>query len=348
MHERRWKDFIPSPSDILVTILVVVAVVAGLKVSLDILSSNSTPDPVSLEGSHTPGAPTDSTAGPETSSPTSTSSPGASTGVVPPSLMTTVERMAAQMRCQTLVTSEPLTAVTYNIKSGRAGGLPRLLGVMRRTDAEVFLLQEVDNHRRSTGNVDQAGWFASQLGGWHYAFGRNVTFGDGLYGTAVVSKYPILSWTNTPLPNINHSQPRGLLHVVINFHGTKVSIYDTHLDNTSGANRLQQAARISQIMAADPNPKILGGDMNTWPGSAPDRVLASRLNDTWNVAGSGKGATHPAGHPRTRIDFLMYGGPGLRATSAVVLPDTASDHLAVRAQYELSGIKTVKCTRRQE
>jgi endonuclease/exonuclease/phosphatase family metal-dependent hydrolase len=265
---------------------------------------------------------------------------------VSPSLIATVEQMAAQTRCQTVVSDEPLTASTYNIKSGRAGGLTRILGVMRRANAEVYLLQEVDNHRRSTGNIDQAGWFASQLGGWHYAFGRNVTFGDGLYGTAVVSKFPIISWTNTPLPNINHSQPRGLLHVVINFHGTEVSIYSTHLDNTSGANRLRQASTISQILAGDPRPKILGGDMNTWPGSAPDRVLASRLSDTWEVAGAGKGATHPAGHPRTRIDFLMYGGPGLRAVSAVVLPDTASDHLAVRAQYELDGIKTVKCTRK--
>jgi len=321
-------------------------VVAGLKVSLDILSSNSTPEPVTLDGNHSPGVPTDSTDGPS-----STTSPGASASPrgVSSSLLNTVERMAASTRCQTLVTSEPLTAVSYNIKSGRAGGLSRLLGVMQRADAEVYLLQEVDNHRRSTGNVDQAGWFAARLGtNWHYAFGRNVTFGDGLYGVAVVSKYPILSWTNTRLPDINHSQPRGLLHVVINFHGTKVSIYDTHLDNTSGANRLRQAGTISQIMAADPNPKILGGDMNTWPGSAPDRVLASHLYDTWNVAGAGKGATHPAGHPRTRIDFLMYGGPGLKATSAVVLHDIASDHLAVRAQYELSGIKTVKCTRRQE
>ncbi|MBM0127959.1 endonuclease/exonuclease/phosphatase family protein, partial [Pimelobacter simplex] len=266
-------------------------------------------------------------------------------GVLVPPLAMEAERQSAQLVCQAQIGTTQFTALAYNIKSARAGSLDRLLGVMQRSKATVILLQEVDYKRRSTGSVDQAGWFAERLGGWGSAFGRNVTFGDGLYGTAVVSKYPILSSQNTPLPNIGKAQPRGLLHVVIDVEGVEVSVYSTHLDNTSANIRTAQASRISSILAADPRPKILGGDMNTWPNSGPERILSSRLSDSFVVAGNGgKGATHPAGSPRTRIDYLLYGGPDLTATSSVVMAEGGSDHLPVRADFTLGGIKTEKCS----
>ena len=113
-------------------------------------------------------------------------------GVLVPPLAMEAERQSAQLVCQAQIGTTQFTALSYNIKSARAGSLDRLLGVMQQSKATVILLQEVDYKRRSTGSVDQAGWFAERLGGWGSAFGRNVTFGDGLYGTAVVSKYPIV------------------------------------------------------------------------------------------------------------------------------------------------------------
>ncbi|TNM37545.1 hypothetical protein FHP29_17220 [Nocardioides albidus] len=331
-----------SSLDMVVTLVAVVVVLAGLSVSL-IFPPDEPATPVAHEGRRTPSASTGPTGTPgpaETPAPTATESPG----VLVPPLAMEAERQSAQLVCQAQIGTTEFTALAYNIKSARAGSLERLLGVMQRSKAEVILLQEVDNRRRSTGSVDQAGWFAERLGGWHHAFGRNVTFGDGLYGTAVVSKYPILSSENTPLPNIGRAQPRGLLHAVIDIEGVEVSIYSTHLDNTSANIRTAQASRISSILAADPRPKILGGDMNTWPNSGPERILSSRLSDSFVVAGSGGGATHPASRPRTRIDYLLYGGPELTATSSVVMSEGGSDHLPVRSAFTLGGIKTEKCS----
>ena len=45
-----------------------------------------------------------------------------------------------------------------------------------------------------------------------------------------------------------------------------------------------------------------------------------------------------------RIDYLLYGGPDLTATSSVVMPAGGSDHLPVRADFTLGGIKTEKCS----
>ncbi|MBM7515858.1 endonuclease/exonuclease/phosphatase family protein [Nocardioides nitrophenolicus] len=330
-----------SSVDMVVTLVAVVVVLAGLSVSL--IFPPDAPDPqVAHEGRRESAAPRATDVGdpvtPTAPVPTDTG------GVLVPPLAMEAERKSAQLVCRAQIGTTQFTALSYNIKSARAGSLERLLGVMQQSKATVILLQEVDYKRRSTGSVDQAGWFAERLGGWGSAFGRNVTFGDGLYGTAVVSKYPILSSENTPLPNIGRAQPRGLLHVVIDVEGVEVSIYSTHLDNTSANIRTAQATRISSILAADPRPKILGGDMNTWPNSGPERILSSRLSDSFVVAGSGGGATHPAGKPRTRIDYLLYGGPDLTATSSVVMPAGGSDHLPVRSEFTLGGIKTEKCT----
>ncbi|WP_141003504.1 endonuclease/exonuclease/phosphatase family protein [Nocardioides humi] len=327
-----------SSLDVVVTLVAVVVVLAGLSVSLIFPpGAPDTPDAsIAREGKRT----TPAVVATDVPVPEATETGG----VVVPPLAMEAERQSAQLVCQALIGTHEFTALSYNIKSGRAGGLERLLGVMQRSTADVILLQEVDNKRRSTGSVDQAAWFAGRLGGWHSAFGRNVTFGDGLYGTAVVSKYPIVSSVNTPLPNSGKAQPRGLLHVVIDVEGVEVSIYSTHLDNTSNNIRTAQASRISSMLAADPRPKILGGDMNAWPGAGPARILTSRLTDSFVVAGRGGGATHPANRPRGRIDYLLYGGPELKALSADVLPDGGSDHLAVRARYELGGIKTEKCS----
>ncbi len=332
---RRRKAGAFSSLDLVVTLVAVIVVLAGLSVSL--LFPPDAPDPqVPHEGHRTTGPVTVAQGAP---SPTVTDA----SGVVIPDLAAEAERQSSQLVCQALIGTEDFVALSYNIKSARAGSLDRLLGVMQRSQATVLLLQEVDNRRRSTGSVDQAGWFAERLGGWYDAFGQNVMFGDGAYGTAVVSKYPIVSSQNTPLPNPNRAQPRGLLHVVIDVKGVEVSIYSTHLDNTSANGRAAQASAISSILQRDPRPKILGGDMNTWPNSGPEQTLNSHLTDSWDVAGSGGGATHPAGHPRTRIDFLFYGGPDLAATSARVLSEGGSDHLPVRVGYTLGGIKTEKC-----
>lgn len=249
---------------------------------------------------------------------------------------------AQQLVCRTQLSDFSFVVLSYNIKSARAASLQRLADNIKRSGADAVLLQEVDNRRRSTGSVDQAAWLANSMGGWYSAFGQNVSFGDGKYGTAIISRFPILSSENHRLPNAG-VQPRGLLHAVVDVKGVEVSLYSTHLTNVNAGLRASQARSVATIVSRDPRPRILGGDMNAWPTSQPTRILASALTDTWVVAGQGKGATHPARRPRTRIDYLLHGGPELSATSADVRYDGGSDHLGVRATYRLGGIADEEC-----
>ena len=234
-----------------------------------------------------------------------------------------------------------ITVVSYNIKSGHGGGsLGAISAALTASGADVVLLQEVDQLRATSGNVDQPAVIGGALGMSH-AFGANVYYGGPKqYGTAVLSRYPLVSTENTHLPSspgTGTTQQRGLLHTVIDVEGTEVSIYDTHLQNQNERARMLQTAAINSIVAADPRPQILGGDFNAQPESGPLNVLKAHWTDTWGAVGVGDGRTHPARNLRGRIDYLMNAGPQITPLTADVLPAVLSDHRAVRAQYRIAG-----------
>lgn len=244
--------------------------------------------------------------------------------------------------CTPKVVNESITAVSFNIKSR----VTDVASILADSGADIVLLQEVDRNRASSRYADQAGLVADALG-MTDAFGANVLRGRGSeYGTAVLSRYPIVSVENTLLPNAPGGQQRGLLHVVVNVRGVKLSIYDTHLQNRMEALRVRQMGTVAAIMREDPNPIILGGDFNATPRSQPVQIALSVLDDPWSYGvGVGSQLTHPSSHPRGRIDYLLHGGPGLTPTSTDVLTRTPSDHRAVRTSYELTGTHGEVCTR---
>ena len=232
-----------------------------------------------------------------------------------------------------------LTAASFNIHSGFNRDRSRLeleqiAGEINALHADVVLLQEVDRNRRWSAHVDEPAYLAEKLG-MYYAFGTNVRRSDNSeYGTAILSSYPLTDASNTLLPNGPGGQQRGLLRVTVSPFGTPISLYVTHLENTSSTMRLAQARSIAQIVAQDPNAKIVGGDMNAGPGSDVLGTLRGPLDDSWTGSGVGAGFTHPTLAPRARIDYLLYAG-GLQPVSSTVLPSAVSDHSAVRTVFEV-------------
>lgn len=237
-----------------------------------------------------------------------------------------------------------LTVVTFNIHSARARDgsvhLDAIANELARWQPDVVLLQEVDRGRAWTGRVDMPAVLGDRLG-MVWTFGANVRrSATNQYGTAILSRFPIVASRNVPLPAPRGTQQRGLLSATVDVRGIRVDVYDTHLENTSRAARVQQMRAIAPILRADPRPKLFGGDLNSVPSSTVLSIARSLLTDTWPGVGAGAGYTAPGAHPRLRIDHLLYaGGAGVEMApvAARVLPSSVSDHRAVRATYRLSA-----------
>ena len=235
-----------------------------------------------------------------------------------------------------------LRFLTFNIHSARAHDgsvhLAAIAGELARWHADVVALQEVDRGRRWTRRLDMPRLLASSLG-TTWTFGANVNRSPtNQYGTAILSRFPIVSSSNTALPAPPGTQQRGLLHAVLDVGGVEVSVYDTHLESTSWAAREQQMRTIVPVLRSDPRPKLLGGDLNAVPSSPVLTTARTVMGDTWESVGRGPGYTSPAGHPSKRIDQQLYAdGSGIRLvpTAARVLPSSVSDHRAVLATYRI-------------
>ncbi len=239
--------------------------------------------------------------------------------------------------CPTAPLKRPLTVLAFNIHYATTPGgsvqLDRIADEITAWKPDVVLLQEVDEGRPRTGGVRQAEVLGKATGmQWVYG-GNQRSRGTGPIGNAILSRYPISEWSNTPLPVAGGKEQRGLLHALVNVDGTEISVYSTHFDHHSGGARVAQAQATLQVLAADARPKILGGDLNTGPGGAPVRALrGGGLGDAWAV-GEGNGMTVPASSPRRRIDFVLHDG-WFTPLQAAVLRSAVSDHRAVWTRIE--------------
>ncbi len=232
-----------------------------------------------------------------------------------------------------------LTVVSFNIKSGHGANgtvqLDLLASTLASWKPDLVLLQEVDKNQLRTGRVDQPAYLGQKLR-FYSTFGANLaTRSGGQYGTALLSRYPILSVENTRLPRRAGDEPRGLLHAVLDVDGTRLSAYVVHLQHSSATARLSQMRAIQRIVTADPLPKIIGGDFNTIPGSAVMGMARSFASDTWTAVGVGPGLTVPRVDPRRRIDYLLQSG--LVPQDMRVLTPNVSDHRALWARLGLDS-----------
>lgn len=252
--------------------------------------------------------------------PSAESSLAADPLTVPPSL------------CPSLTLEHPFTVLSFNIHSAirKHGGLAaaELIREIGAWKPDVVLLQEVDTNRGRSGNVVQA----QQIG---EALGMSWVAGSGETGNAILSRFPVKEKRIVALPRAGGRFDRHAVHAVIDIEGTEVSVYSTHFDHISQGARIAQASALATVMKADPRPKIMGGDLNSRPGSAAvSRLRAVGLGDVWAV-GAGSGNTAPGGSPRIRIDFILHDGY-FQPLQSVVLASGVSDHRAVWSRLQLS------------
>lgn len=243
--------------------------------------------------------------------------------------------------CASHPPNTPLRVLTYNIHAGKdAAGvdnLERVAALMKSTNADVVLLQEVDRNTVRSGHVDQLAELM-RLTGFDGVLGKSLDYQGGDYGIAILSRWPITAHETIPLP-IEPPQmraggsyePRVAMRIETASPRGKLVVFNTHLDASRDDHyRLQEVRDLLGILAREHGrPFLAGGDFNSTPDSAVhEQMIATGFHDAWPDCGSGQPLTYPADVPAKRIDYVYINGYA-RCTSATV-PDTqASDHRPV-------------------
>ncbi|MBC8244619.1 MAG: endonuclease/exonuclease/phosphatase family protein [Verrucomicrobia bacterium] len=230
--------------------------------------------------------------------------------------------------------------MTFNIHHGEGQDgkvdLERVAKVILNANADAVALQEVDQNTQRTGGIDMAADLAKRTN-MHVAFGANLDFQGGKYGTAILSKHPIDSVENHVLKQARDGEPRGVLQAVLDVGQGRVLFAGTHLDHTNDqAERLFSQAQFDELFAKHEGlPAIFSGDFNDTPDSELHKRMRGKWTDSWSLVGQGPGLTMTSDQPTRRIDYVWVSDmKNFKLRRAYVLTTDASDHLPVVAEME--------------
>jgi len=229
--------------------------------------------------------------------------------------------------------------MTFNIHHGEGLDgkveLARIAALIQRERADLVALQEVDKGVQRTARRDLPAELAA-LTGLTCVFSNNFSYQGGEYGNAALTRFPVLSATNSHYQMLQTNEQRGLLQLTLEVHGRRLVFMNTHIDYRGDDTERRLNVREIKALAEPPaeTPVILCGDFNDTPGSRVHEELKETLADAWELAGKGTGWTFPASHPRKRIDYVWISkASGLVPIAAEIPESDASDHLPVVVEF---------------
>ncbi len=243
-----------------------------------------------------------------------------------------------------------LRILTYNIH--RAIGVDRrfrperIVNILQHHDADVVLLQEVDEGAPRSRELDLARELAEASGYPFLAVGHNVSLRKGRYGNATLSRYPILRERNIDLSVAESWIRRGCQHTSIQLGAEEsLEVFNLHL-GLSARERVKQIdllARSHELSGLpEGTPVLVGGDFNDWrsllwpvfTGPLGFRCAA----DNPRNGGRRFLATYPSFSPQGALDRIYFRGPLDLASirrCRLQVSRVASDHLPVIAELDV-------------
>ena len=223
-----------------------------------------------------------------------------------------------------------LTFLSYNLHSGKDShgrlDLDAMIDVIRAENPDIAAVQEVACNVSSAGSIDMAARLGDALG-MHMVFVPAISFNGGDYGTALLSRHPILSTRAYHIEDIPAEERdrwfehRMVIATRIDWQGQPITVLSTHLGLSAGERR-NGVALLCRLADEAAGPVIAAGDLNTAPDEALLAPLFERLQD------GSSAFTYPALAPEVKIDYILA-SPHWQAQQVQTLPATVSDHLAI-------------------
>lgn len=245
--------------------------------------------------------------------------------------------------------------LSYNIH--RAIGVDRqfrpdrIVEVLRRHDADIALLQEVDRYVPRSGLLDLASHLSRELNYQYRAVGMNVYMKRGKYGNATLSRFPIGRQRNIDL-TVGSAKRRGAQHTRLHIHAGghvyDLDVFNVHLSLTARLRRIQVQHLLSTPDLAQLDgaaPVVVAGDTNDWQGELKRKFFTPAGFACATNRGPASGwalRTYPSFAPNVGLDKIFYRGAIELLSvqrSRLEIARIASDHLPVIAEFQLHPTK---------
>lgn len=224
--------------------------------------------------------------------------------------------------------STEIVLATLNIAHG-AAGLDVVAQAIREISPDIIGLQEVDVGCERSGYVDEVAELARLAGYDYHVFFKAIPLGDGEYGTALLSRYPIESFDVTPLES-GGGERRSVGHAVICIEEMKLDVLVTHLSYEDRSVRIEQMKTIGKMLK-NYDRYVLTGDFNCFD-----------LGEMSNL----EGAYYVSRPDRRYASFRRYSSfapdnivvsDGFVELSSGMSEAECSDHKMIYATFMLSG-----------
>lgn len=240
--------------------------------------------------------------------------------------------------------------LSYNIHKGFTIGntdfiLEHIRNAMREVNADILFLQEVlGDHRDSKCRIPdwetaiQFEYLADSA--WpHFAYGKNAVYSEGHHGNAILSKFPIMDWSNQSI-STNRFEQRGLLKakILIPELEKEIILANTHLDLTQGGRNKQATMIIDDLKRESDTPWILVGDFNDWNKKISTRIERElQAKEAFKYLHGNYPSTFPSFMPLLSLDRVFLNK--ITPISAVTLNHghwkKLSDHLPIYVELEI-------------
>lgn len=229
---------------------------------------------------------------------------------------------------------------TYNIANGREidHDMQIIANDILEQGLDIVGLQEVDRNSPRSKNLDTIALLSELTGYKYYTYVKCLDLGtigsSGDYGTAILSKYPIIETGETELNPGDRVERRMLGYAKIDVNGTVINFYNTHLTIQDDVIRkYMEFPKVVETLKGVEN-CFLTGDFNV-DGFSEFDGLAEFMNLTNNPERDI--VTCPDEEMR-RIDNIIYSDDfTIDPDSVGIRENSHSDHYMLYADFIINA-----------
>ena len=211
--------------------------------------------------------------------------------------------------------------------------LAEIAEFLKRENADIVTLQEADSPSSWSGSFDHVELLAREAGYSWYTHANHVDNSLGTYGTAVLSRHPILRGYQVDFNPTPPTTRKGFTLAEIEWtpegaNGEKqvIDVVSVHLDFSRSSKRIEQIKDMKAVLGQRNNPTVVLGDFNsTW--AEGDREIQS-LARIKKLKTHRPDANYLYTYSDERFDWILI-SKEFEFCHYYAAADILSDHLAV-------------------